>query len=87
MNRYRWSGIGVTTRSEITDMNVKVVPLEGWRRDVEKNLSRDLDDHLLSNGHRSYSDLAISNDFFAELSLSGFAVTAVGGRRLSRSNG
>jgi hypothetical protein len=65
-------------------MSVKVVYDEAWRRGLEKSLSREMDDHLLSWGKRSQLEMAIENDVFASLNLSGFKISAIGGRAVSR---
>lgn len=63
-------------------MSVKVEKLLGWQRDVQKKVSRELDDHVMSNGARSGIDMAIENDFFAALNLSEFKISAIGRRNL-----
>ena len=67
-------------------MKVKVVRYENsvWLRDVEKNLSREMDCLLISSGESSVADLAVQNDMFASLNLSGFKVSAIGGRVISK---
>lgn len=65
-------------------MSVKIREQAGWERRVEKQIARDLDDHLVSEGHRSIMDLKIGNDYFAELNLSGFKISAIGGKSLHK---
>jgi hypothetical protein len=64
-------------------MSKTVVIRDGWRRGVEKKLSRALDAHILEEGLSSKNDLAIKNDFFAALSLSGFRISAIGRQPIS----
>jgi hypothetical protein len=64
-------------------MSNTVVIHDGWRRVVEKKLSRDLDAHILGEGLSSQNDLAIRNDFFASLNLSGFRISAIGGQPIT----
>jgi len=64
-------------------MSKTVVIRDGWRRAVEKKLSRALDAHILEEGHSSKNELAIKNDFFASLSLSGFRISAIGREPIS----
>jgi hypothetical protein len=66
-------------------MSFKIRISDAWRRRVEKQLSRDLDAHLVAEGHSSVTDMAIQNDFFASFNLSGFKISAIGGRALSKS--
>jgi hypothetical protein len=61
-------------------MSVKIEKLDGWRRGLEKGMSRDLDAHLISQGERSTIDTAIENDVFASLNLDGFVISHIGGR-------
>jgi hypothetical protein len=63
-------------------MSVKVENLKHWQRTVEKNVSRDMDAYVMSEGARSNVDIAIQNDFFAALNLSDFKISAIGGRNL-----
>ena len=65
-------------------MAVKIVQSEGWHRRIEKSLARELDGHVISEGERSITDVAISNDFFSSLNLSGFKISAIGGRAVLR---
>jgi hypothetical protein len=65
-------------------MSFKIRVFDAWRRRIEKQLSRDLDTHLVSEGHSSVTDRAIENDFFASFNLSGFKISAIGGRALSK---
>lgn len=65
-------------------MSKKVQVREPWRRAVEKELSRDLDAHLLEAGHSSSNEIAIQNDFFASLNLSRFRISAIGGESVIR---
>jgi hypothetical protein len=66
-------------------MSKTVVIRDGWRRGLEKKLSRSLDEHILDKGLSSKNDLAIKNDFFAALSLTGFRISAIGGQPISQS--
>lgn len=63
-------------------MSVKIEKVPGWQRNVEKNVSRALDAHIMSDGSQSSIDVAIQNDFFAALNLSEFKISAIGGRSL-----
>lgn len=65
-------------------MRFKIRILDSWRRRIEKELSRELDTHLVSEKHSSVTNRAIENDFFASFDLSGFKITAIGGRALSK---
>jgi hypothetical protein len=65
-------------------MSVKVESLQAWQRQVEKNLSREMDAFVVSQGARSDGEIAIQNDFFAALNLSDFKVSAIGSRHLER---
>jgi len=63
-------------------MSVKIDKLEGWRRGVEKGVSRDLDTHMISEGARSTLETALNNDMFASLNLNGFVISHIGGRSI-----
>jgi hypothetical protein len=65
-------------------MSVKIREQASWERRVEKQMARDLDDHLVSEGHRSIVDLKIRNDYFADLNLSGFKISRIGGKSLQK---
>lgn len=64
-------------------MRPKVIVDDAWKREIVKNISRDLDIHRLEQGISSRNDLAIQNDFFASLNLTHFRVSAIGRRPLS----
>jgi hypothetical protein len=64
-------------------MSPKIVPDDGWSRGVEKGVSRELDAHKIEHGFVRDFEIAIQNDFFASLNLSGFKISAIGRRPLS----
>ncbi len=63
-------------------MSPKIIESDAWNRKVEKQISRDLDSHKLSEGLASRHDLSIQNDFFSELNLSEFRIVSIGRRNL-----
>jgi hypothetical protein len=65
-------------------MRYKVLVDDAWKRDIIKKISRELDAHRLEEGLSSNHELAIQNDFFSSLNLSGFRVSAIGRRPLVR---
>jgi hypothetical protein len=58
----------------------KVEYLDVLGRAIEKNLSREIDQFYIEHGVASEHSIAIKNDFFAALDLSGFKISSIGRR-------
>lgn len=64
---------------------VKIREQASWERAVEKQVSREIDAYLVEEGLSSIIDRAVSNDYFASLNLTGFKISAIGGRAIFKS--
>jgi hypothetical protein len=67
-------------------MAYKVLSGDPLGRKIEKHLSREIDQFYIEQGFASQCDIAIRNDFFAALNLSGFKISSIGKRDSERSD-
>jgi hypothetical protein len=58
----------------------KIESLDVLGRAIEKHLSREIDQFYIEHGVASEHSIAIKNDFFAALNLSGFKISSIGRR-------
>ncbi len=61
-------------------MSYEIKYLDGLGRVLEKHLSREIDQFYIERGVASEQKIAIKNDFFAALDLSGFKISSIGRR-------
>jgi hypothetical protein len=58
----------------------KIESMDVLGRAIEKHLSREIDQFYIDHGVASERSIAIKNDFFAALNLSGFKISSIGRR-------
>lgn len=58
----------------------KIEYMDALGRRIEKHLSREIDQFYIENGVASARNIAIKNDFFSALNLSGFRISSIGRR-------